>query len=141
MHQARQNLIQTKIKAGVKGMCLDVMNKLSKELDTKKEMIPGELSGVASQAIENVKKQVACLLNNLLENDEEGSTVQGRKEALHKSTRKLLLEWESQWRFHRHSGDHILFNDLSIPKDLDAIPVKKEDQERQMYEWHAELPE
>lgn len=27
----------------------------------------------------------------------------------------------------------------SIPKNLDDIPVKKEDQEKQIYKWHAEL--
>ncbi|KAK7424681.1 hypothetical protein QQX98_000257 [Neonectria punicea] len=139
MHKERQDLILKKIVSGVKPMHIKVITSLEAELDAKKETMPSKMDSIASQAIKDAKTQVACLLNNLLENDAEGTTIQGRKGALHKSIRKLLMEWESQWRFHRHSGDHILLlKNLSIPKDLDDVPIKKEDEENQMYEWHAE---
>ncbi|KAK7422942.1 hypothetical protein QQZ08_009300 [Neonectria magnoliae] len=127
MHKKRQDLIKSQLESEVQPLCGEVMTRLGKELEHKKETIPGRLDMVASQAIQQAKTQVAFLLNNLLENHARGTTIQDRKGALHRNIRKLLMEWERQWRFHLHNGTHILLRDLSIPKDLSDTWIKKED--------------
>lgn len=141
MHQARQNLVSRKINREFKTMCVDVMKTLGEKLDERKDTIPDELEVIATSVIEDVRALVACLINNLLENDAEGTQVQCRKEILHQQIREVLLELESQWRFHSQNGDHILLQDLSVPKDLADVLVKQEDQERQMFDWNEELAE
>ncbi|KPM39609.1 hypothetical protein AK830_g6943 [Neonectria ditissima] len=116
-----------KTRNDVQVICGKVMTRLGEELKGKKKTIPEKLEAIARQAIQHAKTQVACLLNNLLENYAPGTTIQDRKGALHRNIRKLLMEWERQWRFHLHDGTHILLKDLSIPKNLDHVPLKKEE--------------
>ncbi|KAF7543436.1 hypothetical protein G7Z17_g10738 [Cylindrodendrum hubeiense] len=139
MHQQRQDHIKRKIKTDSKNMCIDIMDALSERLDDRKKLIPEELDDIATKVINDVRALVACLINNLLENDFEGTWIQSRKEVLHQEIREVVLELESQWRFHSQNSGHILLQDRSIPEDLGEFLIKQEEQQRQMYDWNEEL--
>ncbi|KAM5346358.1 hypothetical protein ACJ41O_009363 [Fusarium nematophilum] len=141
MHAARQETIKKRIKKDVKPICIEVLKTLSDGLEKNKETIPQELDRIATNAIDGVKGQVSVLLNNLLENDEDGSTAQGRKGMLHRRIRGFILKWDNEWQLPGKMEDHILGRDHGIPTSLDDIVIKREDSEAQMYDWHGDIAE
>lgn len=129
----------------------EVLEHLSDELRAKKKAIPEQLETIITRAYESVDSNLAYSLNNVFENEAEGSEVQDLKVKLHKVFRKMLVDWEAQWRFHATGEGHILGMDVSIPEKYEGwedsedgdSPGKLDEEDGEddlmMYGWGMEM--
>ncbi|UZP37113.1 hypothetical protein NXS19_004929 [Fusarium pseudograminearum] len=99
-------------------MCDKVVDSLVDGVADKLARMPIQLELAANRGPMNVKRQISCLVNNLVENHSTDPEKKAMKDKVQQNIRALVEAWEAAWAETENYGEHILDLDLAIPSTL-----------------------
>lgn len=128
-HARRCDHIVQKFKRSGEDLCHPVLDRLAKNLETKKKKIPGKLRDIAQSAVEDAKQQISFFINNLIENYETDEASQAKKLELQASIRAHVAEWEQEWEQREGQGEEHLGETSDIPEVVGETKIEEDDEE------------
>ncbi|KAG4258109.1 hypothetical protein FPRO03_03064 [Fusarium proliferatum] len=128
-HARRCDHIVQKFKRSSEDLCHPVMDRLAKNLETKKKKIPGKLRSIAQSAVEDAKQQISFFINNLIENYEADEVSQAKKLELQASIRTHVAEWEQGWERREGQDEELLGAASDIPVVTGDNEIEGDDEE------------
>ncbi|KAF5684906.1 GTPase SLIP-GC [Fusarium denticulatum] len=128
-HARRCDHIVQKFKRSGEDLCHPVLDRLAKNLETKKKKIPGKLRDIAQSAVEDAKQQISFFINNLIENYETDEASQAKKLELQASIRTHVAKWEQEWEQREGQGEELLGETSDIPEVVGETKIEEDDEE------------
>ncbi|QPC69512.1 hypothetical protein HYE68_000264 [Fusarium pseudograminearum] len=118
VYARRREAMEKKMTEDGTSMCDKVVDSLVDGVANKIARMPTRLRGAANRGPMNVKTQISCLINNLVENYSTDPETKAKKDKVQQNIRALVESWEAAWDETGNYGEHILDLDLAIPSTL-----------------------
>ncbi|KAF4945902.1 hypothetical protein FSARC_14330 [Fusarium sarcochroum] len=112
----RLHHVESAVKTNSMTICDPMLNSLENKLKARTRKAQGQLTHIAHEAIDGVKRQVSHLLDNLMNNYPVDNGLRETKIELQKEVRALLDEWEQHWRQQEANSEQATRSSLNIPE-------------------------